>query len=284
MPSRRTLLTALAAVSAGCTVGPGGTAESPTSSESPGSTVTEEDPLVTFDEVDVSDAPANEPILVASTEWRRWLRRAADGRTVRAAVNDPEFCGRAQLDDATAVALQDAGDLSGTYDLTLETGGHYRYPFDAEEAAPPADAPVYEFDGLSDAVASRIEPILVTGSGTIEPQMRAYEFVQSNTLDSDDYRYRLYVRRKETTYRLSARIPTYTPACGFYVVLGLSRSGTSDITQTLSLAGPDDLPGSERLGGESRHLSSFPERICPLLMEFEYLMTVTRCYRVDVYD
>lgn len=282
MPSRRTLLTTLASVTAGCTVGPGGTAVSPTSSESP--SATDDDPLVTFEEVNLTDAPADEPILVVAPEWRRWLRTAAAGETVRGAINDPEFCGRAQLEDVPSVALQDAGDRSGTYDLTVETGGHYRYPFDAEQTTPPEDAPVHELGSLPDAVASDLRPILDSGSGTLEPQMQAFEFVESNTLASEDYRYLLYVRWNGTTYRVSATIPTYTPACGFYVVLGLSATQSTDPAQTLSLDGPKDLPGADEIDGESRRLSAFSTETRSLLTEFEYVLTATRCYRLDVYD
>ena len=280
MPSRRTLLTTLATVSAGCTVGPGGTVVSPSSSESP--TATEDDPLVTFDRVEVTDVPSADPILVVAPEWRRWLRRAAAGETVRAAVNDPEFCGRAPLDDVPSVALRDAGGHAEPYDLTLETGGHYRYPFDAEPVTPPESAPVHDVGELPDPVASGLEPLLESGAGTVEPQTRTYAFVEANTLDHEDYRYLLYVRWDGTTYRVSARIPTYTPACGFYVVFGLAAGESTAAAQTLSLAGPDDLDGSEKIDGTSRRLSAFPAATRSLLREFEYVLTVTRCYRLTV--
>lgn len=280
MPSRRALLTTIAAVSAGCTVGPGGTAVSPSSSEPP--TATETDPLVTFDRVDVADVPSADPILVVAPEWRRWLRRAAAGETVRAAVNDPELCGRAPLDDVPSVTLRDADDRSGPYELTLETGGHYRYPFDAEPATPPENAPVYDVGDLPDPVASGLEPLLESGAGPLEPQTQTYEFVEAHTLDHEDYRYLLYVRRNDTTYRVSARIPTYTPACGFYVVFGLSATEAATTAQTLSLAGPADLDGSAKFDGSSRRLSAFPAATRSLLTEFEYVLTVSRCYRLDV--
>lgn len=278
MPSRRTLLTALASVTAGCTVGPAAT-DTPTRSDSPSPT---DDPLVLLDRVDVLDVPAEEPILVAAPEWRRWVRQAADGETVRGAINDPERCGRAPLAGVTAVAIRDAGSRSGTYDASVETGGHYRYPFDAEEATPPENAQVYDLSDLPDPVASHFQSILATGSGTIEPQSRAYEFVEANTRPHEDYRYLLYLRWDGTTYRLSARIPTYTPACGFFVVLGMNRADATSPDVTLSLAGDDDLDGVEMLDGEPRRLSAYPTDLRPLLRASGYVLTVTRCYRVEM--
>lgn len=279
MPSRRTLLTALASVTAGCTVGPGATSQSP--SDSPRRTSTD-DPLVGIDPVDVDDVPASDPILVVSPEWRRWLRAAASGETVRGAVNDPEFCGRAELDDNRTIELQDAGDHSGTYDNTMETGGHYRYPFDAEQATPAENAPVHGLSELPDAVASHLQSILESESGTIEPQTRTYEFVEEHTLGHGDYRYLLYVRWEGTTYRVYARIPTYTPACGFYVVFEFSDAGGAIPDARLSIAGDGELGGVEKIDGGSRALSAFPEGTRSLLREFEYVLTVTRCYRVVV--
>lgn len=183
-----------------------------------------------------------------------------------------------------SVTLRDADDRSGPYDLTLETAGHYRYPFDAEPVTPPQGATVYDVGDLPGPVASGLKPLLESGAGTVEPQTRAYEFVEANTLDHEDYRYLLYVRRNDTTYRVSARIPTYTPACGFYVVFGLSATESATTAQTLSLAGPDDLDGSAEIDGESRRLSAFPAETRSLLTEFEYVLTVSRCYRLDVYD
>lgn len=278
MPSRRSLLTALAAVTAGCTVGPGST-DTPTQSDSPSPT---DDPLVTFDSVDVLDVSADEPVLVAASEWRRWLRRAADGETVRGAVNDPDVCGRAPIDGVTTVALRDAAGRSGTYDASVATGGHYRYPFDAERATPPEDATVYDLSELPEAVATHFQSILETGSGTIEPQTRAYEFVEAHTRQHAEYRYLLYLRWNGTTYRLSARIPTYTPACGFYVVLRLSGAEGAAADVTLSLAGEGELDGVEMLDGESRRLSAYPGEMQALLREFSYVLTVSRCYAVDV--
>lgn len=283
MPSRRTLLTTLAAVTAGCMTGPGTTPDSqrPNAGSSPSAT---DETVVGFDEVDLGEVPERDPVLVVSPEWRRWVRRAASGGTVRAAVNDPEFCGRAQLDDNTTVELRDAGKQSGTYETAMETGGHYRYPFRAEQATPREDAPVHDLREVPDVVASHLRSILESGSGTIEPQTRTYEFVESHTLGHEDYRYLLYVRWDGTTYRVSARIPTYTPACGFYVVFELSDAGGERPDTTLSLAGGDELGAVDEFGGDSRPLSVFSEGTRPLLREFEYVLTVTRCYRVVLFE
>lgn len=283
MPSRRTLLTALASVAAGCTAGPDGTETTDSSgSQSPSATSTDA-PLVSFDYVDVTDAPASEPVLVTSSEWRRWLRQAADGRTVRAAVHDPARCSRAPLDGVSSVALRDADDRSGSYDLTLETGGHYRYPFDAGPATPPEDAPVHAFDEVPEAVAREFQPLLESGDGTIEPQQRAFDFVERHTLAHEEFEYLLYVRRGDTTYRVYAVIPTYTPACGYYAVVGLSETDATP-GQTLSLAGGNEIDGSEKVGGDARRLTAFPAGTRALLREYEYVLTLTGCYRLEVYD
>lgn len=281
MPSRRTLLTALVSVTAGCSIGSGGRSPSdtPTRSRSPSST---EAATVSFDPVVTQHVPTDAPILVTSPTWRRWLEQATGGTTVRGAA-DPPNCGRAPLSDAEQLRLVDTEE-AGTYDLNLEDGGYYEYQFDVARTGSTDDATVYDLGELRPAVADRLADLLDAGGGRLVPQSAAFQFVDENARESGEYTYLLYVRRNDTVYRVSAETPTITPPCGYYVVMSLAATGSASELTTLSLADLESLGAlDDALDRDTtRSLASFQTRTRELLRRFDYVLGLTQCYRVVV--
>jgi hypothetical protein len=296
MPSRRAYLTgsvaALATV-AGCTSpissgdpepeeeSPTGTATTPTDGLPP--TTDTPEAVVDYSHAPDDDLSPEDTAVVASTEWRRWLRTAAAGETARGATK-PENCGRSPLRERSAVRLLDAGARSGRYRVAGETGGYFEYPLYAERADPPGDATVYALADLPTPVRDRFAEAIDTGGVGLPPQNRPFQFLQANARESEDAAYELWVRRDGTTYRLYSRFPTLTPPCGYYVVLRLEATGSAR-GPGLSLAplggGADSIAADAEAEG-AQQLSEYPTEAGDALREYDYVMTATGFFRVQV--
>lgn len=119
----------------------------------------------------VAEAPT--PFQVYAPTLADWLRRAADGETVRAHAEVqfpmshpvlPEF-------DGGAIELVDAGDRSGTYEVIAAGGTRYHVLAGAETVeSPPDDVEVIDYDSL---VAGRRELVRLAIRG--DPDARFYQ-------------------------------------------------------------------------------------------------------------
>ena len=145
---------------AGCLGDLAGTADDTSTTDEPGTDGTQ-DRVVRLSPVeDRGEVWHTGLVAIYPTDLTGWLREVAThDRTLRKHVStaqempdpplqvlgDVRFVG---LDDAPFV--EDAGEITGSYDLDVEAGPYYEMVLDAEPADPPADAAVTPVENLVD--------------------------------------------------------------------------------------------------------------------------------------
>jgi hypothetical protein len=284
MPSRRAYLAMLAAT-AGCTSpfssgSPADGDDAPTDSPTDTS-LTDAGATVTYEYVGTDDLPTGERALVLPGQWRDWLRTAASGDTARGRIR-PEDCGRSPVQPGWTVRLRHAGDLSGSYAVEGDTGGHYIVQYRAAQATPPEDTTVHRFADLPAAVRDPVGRILDGMAVDLPPQNRPYQYIRREGRQGDGSYPELWVRRDGTTYRVHPDVPTITPPCDYYVALRFSSVDGADRTLSLATVNQPDTIAADARAEAERPLTDYTGHDRSRLREFDHVMTLAGFYRVRV--
>jgi hypothetical protein len=210
MPSiddhRRTVLTGVAAALAGCASN--GTPPSETQSASPTDlhtttvTRTASTSATSTGTLTLEPIPAREvddTLTVYPADLRQWLRTAAmTNRTVRARSRTPTSAPNPPLPAFERVRFDDeAGELSGSYDLSVEGETRYQLLVGADEESPPADAEVTPVSSLAER---RREVALAAIPGSHGDDARVYPETELGSWVRHEF-FGGYFSHDGTTYR-----------------------------------------------------------------------------------
>lgn len=244
-----------------------------------------------FERIDPREVPAGAPIAVLAPEWREWLRRAADGETVRATARPEAGPHRPAMDRLEGVALRTETGAAA-YELSLESGPAIAFALVAERVdAPPDGTTAHPLEALPGGVREPFLEAIERGRVELTPEMHAAQFHAEHGRPGEGAHRVLYVAHEGEVYRLGKRVPTVTPPEAFYVILRLSSTAelpappaTLDLRVDEAAAAPlrEGVRASEN--GERRPLSAYPAAARALAVEASYAATLTAFYRLRIED
>ncbi|WP_396612137.1 hypothetical protein ACH9L7_02295 [Haloferax sp. S1W] len=198
---RRAYLALLAAgfgSGSGCTtaVGPGTQTDSPTDSETTGSSSPADDPTdahsVVLERVDV---PESGTLTVLPPALASWLRDAAEGESVREVVSVSHYTPQPSLLAFDAIELRAAGEPLGTFAVDADGGTYYKLLVGANEvesvpenetATPVSELPSERRELARHAIGDERR--------TVQPQTQLGEWVRNEWFQG-------YFRHDGVTYR-----------------------------------------------------------------------------------
>lgn len=179
-------------------------------------------------------------LLVYPSDLREWLRTAATtDRTIRAHAETPTYDPSPPLPAFERVQFDDeAGELSGIYDLSVEGDTRYRLLVGAEETDPPDDADVTAISSLPEE--RRKLALAAIGESTGD-DARVYPETELGSWVRHEF-FGGYFSHDGTTYRGKEAQQTDAEffATEVWYVLSATAVDASSAPATLRLAGVDE--------------------------------------------